>query len=194
MGATASEGIQPSGAVTAQEEIGQRIGLERDMQAALRIGIEQLEPGLTIIDDGAERSVDAGFIDITARDNSRITVVIELKAGVAGQRAIAQILSYMGDVASEEKAGEYGESLSLPISTPRRKRQRGSCPLSSSASIASGLLSRMGTPSLTPTGWRLFGKRALPPNAPRRSLHTPAAPNRKLLHAKAVSKEGSSWP
>jgi hypothetical protein len=105
LGATASEGIQPSGAVTAQEEIGQRIGLERDMQAALRIEIERLEPGLTIIDDGAERSVDAGFIDITARDNSGTTVVIELKAGVAGQRAIAQILSYMGDVASEEEGG-----------------------------------------------------------------------------------------
>jgi RecB family endonuclease NucS len=87
--------------VTAHEEAGQRIGLERDMQAALRIGIEQPEPGLAIIDDGAERSVDAGFIDITARDSSGATVVIELKAGVAGQRAIAQILSYMGDVATE---------------------------------------------------------------------------------------------
>jgi hypothetical protein len=104
LGATASEGIQASGAVTAQEEAGQRIGLERDMQAALRIGIEQLEPGLMIIDDGAERSVDAGF-DITARDSSGATVVIELKAGVAGQRAIAQILSYMGDVATEEEGG-----------------------------------------------------------------------------------------
>jgi hypothetical protein len=30
------------------EEVGQRIGLERDMQAALRIEIDQLEQGLTI--------------------------------------------------------------------------------------------------------------------------------------------------
>lgn len=105
LGVTASSAIQSSGTATAQEELGQRIGLERDMQAALRIGIEQLEPGLTIIDDGAERSVDAGFIDITARDTSGVTVVIELKAGVAGQRAIAQILSYMGDVATEEEGG-----------------------------------------------------------------------------------------
>jgi hypothetical protein len=87
------------------EEVGQRIGLERDMQAALRIEINQLEPGLTIIDDGAERSVDSGFIDITARDVSGTTVVIELKAGPAGQRAVAQILSYMGDVAAEEETG-----------------------------------------------------------------------------------------
>jgi hypothetical protein len=84
------------------EEIGQRIGLERDMQAALRIAIDQLESGLTITDDGAERSVDSGFIDITARDSSGVPVVIELKAGAAGQRAVAQILSYMGDVSAEE--------------------------------------------------------------------------------------------
>ena len=84
---------------------GQPIGLERDMQAALRIEINQLEAGLIITDDGAERSVDSGFIDITARDASGATVVIELKAGPAGQRAIAQILSYMGDVATEEEGG-----------------------------------------------------------------------------------------
>ena len=76
------------------------------MQAALRIEIDQLERGLTIIDDGAERSVDSGFIDITARDASGRTVVIELKAGPAGQRAVAQILSYMGDVAAEEESGK----------------------------------------------------------------------------------------
>ena len=88
-----------------EEGVGQRIGLERDMQAALRIEINQLEAGLIITDDGAERSVDSGFIDITARDASGATVVIELKAGPAGQRAIAQILSYMGDVATEEEGG-----------------------------------------------------------------------------------------
>ncbi|HEX4486828.1 MAG TPA: endonuclease NucS domain-containing protein, partial [Terriglobales bacterium] len=86
-----------------EEDVGQRIGLERDMQAALRLHLEQLEPGLTITDDGAERSVNSGFIDITARDSSGGLVVIELKAGAAGQRAIAQILSYMGDIASEEE-------------------------------------------------------------------------------------------
>lgn len=72
------------------------------MQAALRVAIDQLEPGLTIIDEGAERSVESGFIDITARDEAGAVVVIELKVGVAGQRAVAQILSYMGDVAMEE--------------------------------------------------------------------------------------------
>ena len=91
------------GVATSDEEgPGQRMGLERDLQIALRSKIEQLEAGLTVIDDGAERSVDSGRIDITARDSSGTTVVIELKAGVAGQKAVAQILSYMGDVSEED--------------------------------------------------------------------------------------------
>ena len=65
----------------AVNEHGQLFGLERDLQAALRRTIEQLEPGLEIIDDGAERSVSSGFIDITARDAGGSIVVIELKTG-----------------------------------------------------------------------------------------------------------------
>jgi RecB family endonuclease NucS len=50
----------------------------------------------------ARNGLESGFIDITARDGEGRTVVIELKAGGAGQRAVAQILSYMGDVQVEE--------------------------------------------------------------------------------------------
>ena len=78
------------------------IGPERDLQAALRDAIEQLEPGLDIIDGGAERSVASGFIDITAKATDGSVVVIELKAGTARRDTIGQILSYMGDVAAEE--------------------------------------------------------------------------------------------
>ena len=81
---------------------GQLVALERDLQAALRRAIEQLEPGLEIIDDGAERSVASGFIDITARDARGALVVVELKTGTARQGAVAQVLSYMGDIADEE--------------------------------------------------------------------------------------------
>ena len=70
-----------------EEDVAQRIGLERDMQAALRLSLEQLEPGMVATDDGAERFVDSGRIDITARDRNGAVVVIELKAGAAGQRA-----------------------------------------------------------------------------------------------------------
>jgi Endonuclease NucS C-terminal domain len=85
-----------------QDEIGQRIGLEQDMQRALRRALEQLEPGLTIVDGGAERRVESGFIDITARDSAGRTVVIEIKAGTAGRDAIGQILGYMGNVVAEQ--------------------------------------------------------------------------------------------
>jgi endonuclease NucS-like protein len=104
--ATGTEEVRTDRTVTAEEDVGQRIGLERDLQAALRVEIDQLEPGLTITDDGAERSVDSGFIDITARDAWGVTVVIEIKSGSAGQRAVAQILSYMGDVTTEEENGK----------------------------------------------------------------------------------------
>ena len=77
------------------------IGLERDLQSALRDSIEELEPGLDIIDGGTERSVDSGFIDITAKAADGTVVVIELKAGTARRDAVGQILSYMGDVAAE---------------------------------------------------------------------------------------------
>jgi hypothetical protein len=73
-------------------------GLERDLQLALRRSIEQLEPGLTIIDGDREQTVPSGRIDITARDDRGTTVVIELKAGAADRDAIGQIMSYIGDL------------------------------------------------------------------------------------------------
>lgn len=84
------------------------IGLERDLQAALRGCIEQLEAGLHVTDGGNERSVASGFIDITAKDRDDKVVVIELKAGTARREAIGQVLSYMGDVADEESAEVRG--------------------------------------------------------------------------------------
>ena len=88
-------------AVAVSEDNQQRFSLERDMQAALRRNITSLDASLKIIDDGAERAVDSGFIDITCEDSKAI-VVIELKAGKADSRAIGQILGYMGDLQEEE--------------------------------------------------------------------------------------------
>ena len=81
----------------------QRLSLERDMQTALRRDISRLEPGLIIIDDGAERAVLSGFIDILARDASGASVVIELKAGKTNDRVIGQVLGYMGNIADEDE-------------------------------------------------------------------------------------------
>ncbi len=84
-----------------EESIQQRFTLERDMQAALRLNISSLDPHLKIIDDGAERAVNSGLIDITCDDGNSL-VVVELKAGKADSRAIGQILGYMGDLQEEE--------------------------------------------------------------------------------------------
>lgn len=91
------------GVTTAMDEEGrQRSGLERDMQSALRADISLLESGLQIIDGGVERVVDSGSIPITAKDANGAIVVIDLKAGSVGRRAVAQVLSYMGDIAADE--------------------------------------------------------------------------------------------
>src|SRR4051794_26815779 len=74
------------------DAIGTTLGLERDLQKALRQHIDSLERGLTIIDGQKEQSVTSGRIDITARDHKGETVVIELKAGEADRDAIGQIL------------------------------------------------------------------------------------------------------
>ncbi|WP_373354241.1 endonuclease NucS domain-containing protein [Pseudoroseicyclus sp. CXY001] len=83
-------------------EPGQTFSLERDLQAALRRDITQLEPGLTIIDGGAERSVASGRIDILAQDTEGRTVVIELKAVKATRDSLAQLMAYMGDLVDDE--------------------------------------------------------------------------------------------
>jgi endonuclease len=85
-------------------QAGHWIALEQDMQNALRKGAADLEPGLTVVDGGRERKVASGFIDITAKDVSGALVVIELKAGIARRDAVAQILSYMGDLALEDRS------------------------------------------------------------------------------------------
>ena len=64
---------------------------ESELQQALRHSIEQLEPGLRVIDGGKERRVEAGSIDITAEDDSGNLVIIELKDGVAGNGDLTQM-------------------------------------------------------------------------------------------------------
>jgi len=84
------------------------VGLERDLQAMLRQRIQDLEPGLTITDTGKERTVEAGRIDITAKDKEGKAVVVELKAGIAKSDSIAQILAYMSCLGEKENGGVRG--------------------------------------------------------------------------------------
>nr|CAD6614667.1 hypothetical protein RKHAN_02709 [Rhizobium sp. Khangiran2] len=82
----------------------QRLSLERDLQSSLRSDISSLEEGLVVVDDGIERGVLSGFIDILCRDSNGRLVVVELKAGKADARVIAQTLGYMGDLMEEERS------------------------------------------------------------------------------------------
>ena len=84
-----------------EEAEGITFRLERDLQAALRQNITQLESGLQVIDGGSEHTVEGGRIDITAEDQDNNVVVIELKAGVARPESITQTLAYMASVDQE---------------------------------------------------------------------------------------------
>ena len=94
--------IEIAGQAIKEKLEGKQFELERHLQSELRREIEQLEPGLEIIDQGLERSVESGFIDILARDAVGALVVIELKAGMAKREAVGQITGYMGDLIGEE--------------------------------------------------------------------------------------------
>ena len=94
--------IEIAGQAIKEKHDGKQFELERHLQSELRREIDQLEAGLQIIDDGTERSVESGFIDILARDSSGALVVIELKAGLARRDALGQITGYMGDLIHEE--------------------------------------------------------------------------------------------
>jgi hypothetical protein len=88
-----------------EEETERVFELEADLQRELRRNISQLEPGLTIVDDGREDQVDAGYIDILCRDDKNRLVVVELKAGIAKASVVAQTLAYMA-TAVDKHGGE----------------------------------------------------------------------------------------
>lgn len=90
------------------EEGARTFTMEKDLQAALRASIAQLEPGLTVIDGGIEKVVLSGRIDILARDTTGTLVVIELKAVKAPRDAVAQVLAYMGDLHDEAQGRVRG--------------------------------------------------------------------------------------
>ncbi len=85
-----------------------RFSLEADLQRALRDNLSQLAPDLTLADNGAERVVSIGRIDVLARGSDGAWWVIELKAGKADDRAIGQLAAYMGALAEEESGDIRG--------------------------------------------------------------------------------------
>jgi Endonuclease NucS C-terminal domain len=80
----------------------QRFALEADLRDFLAANLRVIEPGLKLYRDderdGVEFSVDGGRIDILAIDQNGTPVVIELKLSKGRNRAIGQLLYYMGGV------------------------------------------------------------------------------------------------
>lgn len=78
----------------------QRFALEADLRDFLAANLQVIEPGLKLYrdgeQDGVEFSVDRGRIDILAIDRNGTPVVIELKLAKGRNRAIGQLLYYMG--------------------------------------------------------------------------------------------------
>ncbi len=74
---------------------------EKELKRSLRKQLDLVEPGLVEADEGREREVATGKIDITARDSNGHFVVIELKVGPCPKGAVEQVLAYSSDLEAE---------------------------------------------------------------------------------------------
>ena len=86
--------------IEVQETIEASLSLERDLHNYLSKQVNQIENGLVLVDNGIEYKIEAGQIDLLAKDNQGNSVVIELKAGKAKDSAVGQLLGYMGCLSS----------------------------------------------------------------------------------------------
>jgi len=86
-----------------EETIEASLSLEKDLHSYLAARVEKIEAGLSIVENGVEFQIDAGRIDILAKDRDNNLVVIELKAGKAKDNALGQIIGYMGCMTTIEK-------------------------------------------------------------------------------------------
>lgn len=98
----AGKGSEPDAASDGDEEDvdEQRFAAEADLRDFLAQNTECVEKGLRLYKDGeklgVEYPVDSGFIDLLAIDSNKKFVVIELKLGRGRNKALGQILYYMG--------------------------------------------------------------------------------------------------
>ncbi len=68
--------------------------LEDELQRQVAKNIGLVEKGLVIA--GQQVKTEAGIMDITAKDPKGATVIIELKPGLAQEKALVQLLRYVG--------------------------------------------------------------------------------------------------
>lgn len=83
-----------------EDGVQQRFEFEKQLRDFLQNNLHRIEPGLKLYDNagrnGVEFHVDNGFIDILAIDKNGRFVVIELKLSTGRNKAIGQLLYYMG--------------------------------------------------------------------------------------------------
>lgn len=103
-----------------REESGLAFRLEKEMHAAVRKQLSNLEAGLVEADNGKELSVSTGYIDIVARDKGGKLVAIELKAGKCPPGAMEQALGYAQALADER--GEEVRVMLIASEFPDRIR------------------------------------------------------------------------
>lgn len=86
-----------------EETVDAAVSLERDLHDYLVTRLAEVEPGLTMVENGREYHTDAGNIDILAKSAQGDLVVIELKAGKAKDGAIGQLLGYIGCLSGQAR-------------------------------------------------------------------------------------------
>jgi hypothetical protein len=99
-GSESEDSSDPATAV--DESLEAAVSLERDLQSYLITRVTEVEPGLTLVENGIEYQTGVGRIDLLARDSQSRAVVIELKAGRARDAALGQLLGYMGSLGDTE--------------------------------------------------------------------------------------------
>ena len=72
-----------------------RIQAEAQLEDWLEYHLDRLEPGLIFLDRQYE-TIDAGRLDLLAKDAQGDYVVVELKRDMANDKALGQLLRYMG--------------------------------------------------------------------------------------------------
>jgi Endonuclease NucS len=87
-------------AVSEDEQSDQQFAAESDLRDFLAKNPTSIEPGLSLFSQGTQSGIEFpienGFIDILAVDREGHFVVIELKVGRGRNRAVGQLLYYMG--------------------------------------------------------------------------------------------------